>query len=287
MNRSARLFWVGIVFCLASFLTGCGSSGVKNDYVLAEQLWQEGRFESSARLFERVFQREPKETLGQQALYRAATTRLLFLRQYSKALELFSKYLEIVPLGPTADEARAQLGDIYFSKLRQYDRAIEYYQHWLEAAPSSPDRSEFLYRIGRSQFLSKRFVEATTTFQKIIREGFSEKRSSAAIYQLGMTYLTQAVETKFDKTEKKLSVKDLHRLATQQFDWIEQKYPHSLEAPEAALGSATSLEERGLWDEALKKLMDVQARYPVPQVVKIRIHRIQERLTRRAPVPKR
>lgn len=295
MIKRQKSLTLRALLLLAALTTSCGPSGPKSDYILAEKLWQEGSFESSARQFEKVFQKDPKGPLGQQSLYRAATTQLLFLRNYAKALGLFSKYLKEVPRGLAAYDARAQIGDIYFSKTGQYIEAVEHYQNWLKEEPGLRDRAEFLFRIGRAQFLLRQFGRSLNTYQKLLQEKPSEKLAAEATYQQGMIYLSQAAqqkslipeETQDESEESLLSPEQLHRRAVLLFEQVEKTYPQLSVAAEASLGIATSLEERGAWEDALRKLLSLQSQYPIPQVIQIRVHRIQERLTKRTSNPKR
>ncbi len=276
-------------------LPSCGGSTVKTDYILAEKLWEEGSYQPAARQFERIFLKDQKGKLGQQALYRAAMTQYLFLKEYSEALRLFTKYLEVAPTGPAARDAQLQIGEIYFNKITQYENAISHYRKWLKDNPAAPENPEFLYRIGRAQFFLWQFEDSIRTFESILAQSSAHPVASEAAYQIGMAHLSLAAQSSLsarpgddEETDtESIDSSERHRLAVKTFESVEKQYPGSKAAQQAALGIVTSLEERGLWEDALKKLGEMGGKYPIPQILKIRTHRIQERLSKRATSSRR
>jgi TolA-binding protein len=282
---------VGLAFLATALLVlpSCGGSGVKTDYILAEKLWQQGSYEPAARQFERIFLKDQKGKLGQQALFRSAMTQHLFLKQYPEALRLFTKYLEAVPAGPTARDAQFQIGDIYFNKTGQYENAIQHYRNWIKDHPTDPENLEFIYRIGRSQFFLWQFEESIKSFDAVLTQSPRHALASEAAYQIGMAHLSLAAQSRatssaVDDEQEPAEVLDSsarHQLAVKAFERVEKQFPGSPAAQQAALGIVTSLEERGLWEEALKKLREMNGKYPIPQILTIRAHRIQERIAKR------
>ena len=275
------------------FLVGCTGSGVKTDYILAERLWEEKSYLPAARQFERVFQRDQEGRLGQQALYRAATTRLLFLKDYDQALKLFTKYLEVAPQGPAARDARLEIGEIYFSRTNQYDEAIRHYSEWLADNPTATEAPGIQLRIGRAQFFLWRFTDAIRTFEALIARAPRGPLAAEAAYQIGVWQLSLASHPESaspgDEQEERAAPDSLarHRLAIQAFERVEREFPGTPAAQEAGLGIAASLEERGLWEEALQKIEELGRTRPESPILKIRKKRIQDRLARRMAGPRR
>ncbi len=58
---------------------GCTGQSAKNRFLLAEQLWQEAKYQASVAEYEKVMQKEETSDLALQAAYRAAITQTLFL----------------------------------------------------------------------------------------------------------------------------------------------------------------------------------------------------------------
>lgn len=275
-------------------LLACSGSSVKTDYILAEKLWQQGSYAPAARQFEQIFNRDQKGKWGHQALYRSAMTQFLFLKQYSEALRLFNKYLEVAPNGPAARDAQLQIGEIYFNKIGQYENAIQHYRKWIKDNPSAPESPEFLFRIGRAQYFLWSFDEAIKTFEEFLAKSPRHALAPEVAYQIGMVRLSLAAQTKSsaptdadDDSSETYDPAAQHRLAVKAFETVESLYPGSSAAQEAALGIVTSLEERGLWEEALQKLTQMGGKYPIPQILKIHSHRIHERMAKRATTTRR
>lgn len=278
---------------LALLLAACGGSGIKADYILAEKLWQEKNYLSSARLFERVFNKDQKSKLGQQALYRAATTQMLFMRDDAEAARLFQKYIEIAPKGDAVHDARIQLGEIWYSRTQQYDLAIQHYRRMIRENPGAPENVQWLYRIGRAQYFLWQFEESIQTFDSLVAQSSSGSLVAEAAYQSAAGRLALASQPHStlsddeDPTGVSESTRPLLKAAIRAFEQVETRYPGTSAAKQAALALVSCYEEEGLWEEALSKAAGLGETYPVPQVVKIRIQRIKERLARRSASPKR
>lgn len=276
-------------------LSGCGGSGVKTDYILAEKLWDDRNYASSAKQFERVFQKDQKGRLGQQALYRAATTSLLFLKDPTRALKLFRRYLEVAPRGPGARDAQLQIGEIYFSSTFQYDAAIQHYKAWVREHPSDPESPRILLRIGRAHYFLGQFYEALEAFQALSQRSPGVELLSEARYQLGISHLALAVAggatTQEGRVEgsdaESFSAQDHYHRARLHLEQVERDHRNSEAAQRAAMALVTYFEEQGLWEDALAKLKTLSGRYPAPEVLRIREQRIRERLGRRNSIDRR
>lgn len=280
-------------------LSACGSTGAKGEYILAEKLWHEKSYAAAAAQFERAFFKDQKGHLGRQALFRAATTQMLFTQKYSAALELFRKYLEVDPSGPGARDAEIQIGELLFQKTRQYDAAIQHYRKWLRERPGDPLNPEFLFRIGRAQFYLWQFEDAIQTFESVGLQAPQSDWAAEALYQGGMAHLALAGQSQDlsgrdaqgeDDDSGRAGVmgqKERYQRAMRAFESTTERFPQSKAALEAMLARATVYEELGQWEEALKVLGPLEEKYPVPQVVKIRQTRIRERLARQNPPLKR
>lgn len=290
MGRASAAMGLGMLALVA----GCGSSGAKGEYILAEKLWEERSYAAAAAQFERAFAKDQKGELGRQALYRAATTQHIFNHRYPEALVLYRKYLEIEPKGLASRDAEIQVGEILFGKTRQFEQAIQHYRRWIRERPGDPLNEAYLFRIGRAQLELWQFEDAIQTFGQLVEGGASGTWAPESLYQIGMSHLALADQGQdLGSTDEGAGKpggggrKDEYRLAMAAFDRVVEKYPATKAAQEARLGQATVNEELGLWAEALAVLAPLEATYPLPQVVKIRTTRIKERLARQNPPLKR
>ena len=280
----------GAAWIFAFSLVACGGTGAKGEYILAEKLWHEGSYVAAATQFERAYTRDQKGQLGKQALFRAATTQMLFTSNFEAALRLFRKYLEADPDGPGARDAEIQIGEILFTKVRRYEPAIQHYRKWLREHPGDPLNAEFLYRVGRAQFYLWQFEDAIQTFETAALQAGDDRWASEALYQSGMAYLALAGQSQEAQSQDdgedgagSAGKKERYLRASKAFQQTAERFPKEKAAQEARLAMATVHEELGQWEEALAVLATIESSYPTPQVIQIRQRRIKERLARQKP----
>jgi TolA-binding protein len=259
---------------LAAFLFGfssCTSNSPQNQYVLAEKLWSDGKYEAAVVEFERVARKVPDSELGLQALYRAAMTEAYFLSQYGEAVRKFRTYAEKREGHESAWEAEKQIGELLFAKLGQDEQAIQHYQQLIKDKPSAAEVPEFLFRIGRSQFFLWRFSEAMETYRKLIKRSPTSEWGERAMYEIGVTLYTRNKQSEEGFQE----AIDAHQAFL-------KKYPNSKWAPEARFGIAACLEEMDQLDAAYHAFEALKTTYPSPQVIQIKLARIKERKAQRS-----
>lgn len=269
-NRSLWCLLVGLVGSLA----GCSVDSAKNHYLLAEKLWTDRKYGAAVSEFERVTAKDPNGKLGKQALFRAATTQSLFLSQYGDAVRKFREYVQINPDDPSAWQAQLHVGDILYSKLEQYDQAIQHYQKLLKLNPKIPEAPEFLFRIAKSQFYLLRFDEAVSTFQSVEKEYPFTSWAEKAAFETGATYFTRGEQG----SRYKNKIADGYSAALHAYERFLGQYPKSTLVSSAQFGVASCLEELNQLEEAFKAFSKLRKSYPSPNVVEIKLSRIQERL---------
>ena len=151
--KSSRFFLTGVVV-LAS---ACSVDSARHHYVLAERLWGDKNYSASVTEFERVISKDPNGVLGQQALYRAATTEELFLGRFPEAIQKFRSLIQLSRDSELSRKAQAQIGDILFTHLENYEQAINHYQSLIQLDRDSSEAPGFLFRIAKSQFFLFQF----------------------------------------------------------------------------------------------------------------------------------
>src|SRR5690348_6560405 len=77
---------------VASF--ACTSNSARKQYLLAEKLWTDAKYAAAINEFDKVAAKDPRGKLGLQALYRSASTQMLFLSQFDEAARKFRRYAE-------------------------------------------------------------------------------------------------------------------------------------------------------------------------------------------------
>jgi TolA-binding protein len=254
-------------------LTACSGSSPRSRYVLAEKLWSEGRYEAAAQEFDRVAARDPKGEVGSQAEFRSGMTLTLFLNRHREAAERFKRFVERVGPGPTTWEAQRQIGEILFSRLERFSDAAGHYSALLEnpdykTLGTESERAEFKFRIARSYFLTYRFADAIKAYERLRREHATAPISERALYEIGMCFFTRGEGEDFQDA----------------IDWFKRfqlAYPRSPFVSEARFGIASALEELDQLDAALSQYEALAKEYPSPNVIKIKVHRLKQRLAQK------
>jgi TolA-binding protein len=262
---------------LLFFLAGCGAQSAKSHYLLAEKLYLEDEYAAAVTQFEKVIRKEPRTKLGLQALYRAATIQTLYLNQQAEAARRFSEFVAASNDPGLAWEARKQLGEIFFSKLENYRGVIPVYRSMLADRPGSEEAPELLFRIGRSQFLLRRFDEAIQSYEELTKTYSSSRWAERALYEIGVTHFTRAGLSSPDTSVKDDGIE----MAMAIFRLFMRKYPRSPLVAEVRFGLANCLEELDQLDAATQQLEAIRGSYPSPQVIAVKLDRIRERKAQR------
>jgi len=271
----ARSFFsVLVVFgMLLGLGSGCSINSAKNRYVLAEKLWSDGRYAAAVVEFDKVYAKDTKGKLGLQALFRAATTEMLYLAQYEDSIRKFKAYEEGAGQNEQSWEAERDIGEILYSKTEQYDQAILHYQNMIRRRPMSPENPELLYRIGRSEFFLWRFDEALDTYRELIKKNHDSPWAEKALFEIGVTYFTRGEQRAGSES---------YQDASDAYQRFITQYPKSELVPQAKFGIASSLEEMDQLDAAYHLYQDLLTSYPSPSVIQIKLARIHQRQSQRS-----
>ena len=278
--RKQAATWIAGLFLAALALTadGCSLDNAKKHYILAEKLWADGKYEPAVAEFEETVKRDPKGKLGLQALFRAAMTQTLFLSQHRDALKKLRSFANLSTDTEAVWMAEKEIGNIYFEKLREYRKSITHYVELLKQGVSEEDAPEFIYRIGRARFFLWEFEKAVESYRRVIREFPSSTWSEKAAFQVGATLYTSGERYQGAGEEKRRKIYEEAMAAHENFL---KEHPLSESVVEARFGIAACLEELDRLDEAYQKYSEIQDAYPSPEVIRIKLIRIRERLEER------
>ncbi len=256
---------------------GCTLNSAKKHFLLAETLWNEGKYAAAVAEFEKAAGKDPNGHLGQQALYRAATTETLFLNQYQSAIRKFSRFAAETDDPELAWDAKKQVAEIYFNKLENYEQAILSYQALVQERANSPEVPEFLFRIGRSRFFLGKFDEAVAGYQDLQKRFPATEWGQKAAFEIGVTQFTRGGQLKgSDKTS------DPYAEASAAYRRFIELYPKSELVPQAKFGIAACLEEMDQLDAAYQAYSELKDTYPSRNVILIKLARIKERKSHRS-----
>ncbi|HLE00780.1 MAG TPA: tetratricopeptide repeat protein [Bdellovibrionota bacterium] len=258
--------------------SGCSVNNAKKSYVLAEKLWNDGKYAASVAEFDKIFSKDPQGPLGQQALFRAATTQAFFLSQYGEAVRKLKIYVEQNRDKPTAWSVQQLIGELLFSKLEQYDLASLHYQQLVKENPKAAEVPEFLFRIGKSEFYAAQFDEAIKSYRALIKAHPSSPWSEKAAYEIGVTYFTRGEQHPGGSGPGM----EAYQEAIDSYQGFLNKFPKSELVPQAQFGIASCLEELDQLDAAYHSYEALKSTYPSPKVIEIKLARIRERKNQRS-----
>ncbi len=274
INHSKLASLIGLLL-----LAGCTVGGLKKHYVMAEKLWGDKNYEAAVSEFSAVVAQDPDGELGLQALFRAAMTESIFLARYPEALVKFKSYVERAPTDtPGIWTAQKAIGDILFTDLRRYKESTRHYEFLTESYPKKEETPEFLYRIGKGHFYLWNFEDSIEAFRSLIRQYPKSSWAEKAQYEIGLVLLTAGGQT---DPEKHWFGAAAVKEAAKEFKKFLKDSPQSVWAVEAQFGLASCAEELGHLEEAYEAYKAIESTYPSPNVVKIKLLRIQERLSQK------
>ena len=273
-----RQFYTAVCILVLA-LSACTTGSAKRHYIVAEKLWSDGKYEAAVDEFEQVIRRDPDGEFGRKALFRAAMTEMIFLQRYVDALFKFQSFVEkSLPSSVHQWSAQVSIGEIFYTHLRRYRRAIRHYQYLVEHHPNKKDVPQFLYRIARSHFFLWNFDESIAVYEKLIARYPESEFVEKAEYEIGMSLFTSGEQTPGGHGPGM----KVYQQAIQQFQSFIRKYPESNYRVQAQFGIAACLEEMDQLQQAYEQYQKIESIYPSPNVVKIKLIRIQERLAQRA-----
>jgi len=253
---------------------GCTvQSSISNHYLTAEQLWTEKKYPAAVSEFDYVVKEAPNSAIGLQALWRASMTRELFLGESEEALKGFDLFLERAGSSDLAPQAQLEMGEIYFSKLAFYQKAIEHYQKLLDQKKFSHDEeSKFVYRIARSYFLTNQIRKSQEWYELGLKNYSDSPVVSKIKYDLASTWYALGETDKAAYSKALKLYQDLKELV--------KPNDHRLYV-QCIFGEASTLEEMEEFDKAFGLFQSIENDYPAPNVIKVRMHRLSERMRKK------
>jgi TolA-binding protein len=250
--------------------------------MLAEKLWTDGKYVAAVAEFDKVTAKDPRGKLGTQALYRSATTRMLFLSEYADAERKFKQFADTPGVDPEmAWDAQKQIGEILFSKTEQYDHAIQHYEALLKARPHAPEVPEMMFRVAKSHFYLWQFDDAIAGYRQIAAKFPGTSWAEKASFEIGVSDFTRGEQRSGGHDHEKGST-NAYQEAIESYQRFIKQYPQSSLVVQAKFGIASCLEEMDRLDAAYQAYEALRSTYPSPNVITIKLTRIRERQAQRS-----
>jgi tetratricopeptide (TPR) repeat protein len=268
LNKAKSLLLLG-----ALVLISCtNQSSISARYLTAEKLWTEKKYEAAVAEFDRIVKENPGSAIALQALWRASITRALFLKDYSEALKGLQSFSEQSAQPNLVLEAQKEIGEILYSKTQQHQAAIDHYQKLIESGKYPDDEGLFTYRISRC-WVSLGKIKRAISLQEEILKKYKDQ--------------DLLLKTKMDLAQNWYTIGDVEKQAySKAIEYYKQvsnetKGKDKRRFSEALFGTAIVLEEMDKPEEAIELYKMIEADYHVPNVVRIRIQKINDRNKRK------
>lgn len=280
MNRSSirPSFLVLAIFFALPFGLSCTVNRAQKHFLLAERLWSDAKYTEAVLEYDQVIKFGPTTGLGIKALYRGALTQTTFLGEHTAALQKLRIFSRRTQDRRARWEAEKLIGSILFEKLRRYPAAVTHYQEMIKERPKSEEIPLIRYRIARSQYFMWQFEEALSNYRRLREEYPDSEWGEKAALQIGHTLMTLASH---DAASNIPLENSKYQLALEAFESFRASFPNSKALPEAEFGIANCLEGLDRLEEAFKKYEAIVESYPSPNVVRIRLLRIKERISQK------
>jgi tetratricopeptide (TPR) repeat protein len=253
---------------------GCtAQSSISNHYLTAEKLWSEKNYRAAVAEFDRVVKESPESAIGLQALWRASMTQALFLNEPQKALKGFELFIQRAANSELAPQALLEMGEILFSRLNQYGRAIEHYEKLIESPRfREEDRALFHYRVARGHFHLHRIRKSIEWYERILVRFPRSSWIPRAMADLGSAWYALGDH---DRSAFPKALKIFQELKNRT-----QGRQHRIYV-EAVFNEASTLEELDKLEEAHDLFKTIENDYPAPNVIRIRMVRLSERMKKK------
>ena len=229
----------------------------------ALSLMQEGRVESSAKIFEDIYQNRPDSKLAAKALYHRGELLNDNLGRYKEALVSYLQLLERYPDNEMALHSQKQVAEIYKYRLQDHSAAIVAYQDLLDMGTS--DRADNLYEIADSYFKLNNFEQARIEFEKFLEEHPDSNETAEVTYRIGVCLY---IEGKLEDSEEVL-----HRVI--------ETWPNDPFSIEARFTLGEVLEEQARLKESLRIFEELEGAYSNQEVLEKKTIQIRERIKKK------
>lgn len=236
-------------------------------------MWNDKSYSAAVAEFDQIVKEDPNSSLGLQSLLRASFTRTLFLGQHDQALKGFKTYLERAGSSDSVPRVEMEIGEIYFNRLKEYEASVQHYSAMLQNQSKHPQEDLFLfqYRLGRSLFLLGSVRRAILEYEKAIQISRDPIEKAKVYLDIASAWYSLGDEEKSAFSNSLASLQKIGSL-------VPDQHPFKIEAE---FWIASAEEELDQLESAYSRFSKILSKYPAPNVVRVKLHRIDERLKRK------
>ncbi|MDO8461299.1 MAG: tetratricopeptide repeat protein, partial [Deltaproteobacteria bacterium] len=162
-KRLGSLGWISLGCCCFFFFFSCTKKYPEQQFLQAERLHSEHRYQEEAELYELMLQHTPQGPEGPRVAFRMAEIYERFLGDKAKGLEVYASIADKWRGSPEAFAALERRAGIY-EENEEYPLAVAEYEKLLDRGKSPHDK--ILYRVASCHLKMKEFHRARTSFFK-------------------------------------------------------------------------------------------------------------------------
>jgi TolA-binding protein len=259
-----------VFFLLCLALVACTERRQSRLLDQAEAQLSDGKPAEAAELYRKVITLDVDSKPATKAYYRLGFAQETYLKDYEGAIGSYQEFLKLSQDPVSHYEVQKRLANIFFQHLLDSEKAVEAYRKLLLANPDTLEADQFLFRIAQAFFRMNKFDEARKEFQNLLERYPKSQFSAKARYSIGNTYFMQGSYT----------------VAMEALKQVLRLHPNSDDAVEAQYLMAQCLEHDGKIQNAAEMYLSLKERYPVPEVIELRLAEIQKRNKAPKPEPK-
>jgi tetratricopeptide (TPR) repeat protein len=244
-----------------AIVMGCESS-LEREFNKGNDSLAKGQYHLALSSFERVVARSPESEIGLKSAREAARIAFFEIKDFKRAAEF---YRVLVFNSPDPDErlkSQKQVTSVYLDHLNNYEQAIVEINKLLPLVQDPSERVKYKMDLARAYYYQNNFFQAEMEVDEFLRVSKNEDQ----IFQ--MTLL---------KANIALARKDLARAADILKEMIKRN-PQKAMKENVGLTLAVAYEEMKDYKDAIATLQEVREQHPMPDLIDIRIKRLQERL---------
>jgi len=221
-----------------------------------------GQIDAAEKTYQKLYTKYPQAAEAAEALFRFAKIKQYDRQDEQRALLGYLQLEHDYPENRLVLKAREAAAHIVKYSFRDYSRAIEFYYHLIELGGGQPDR--YYYEVGDCYFRLKNYPQARIELELLL-----EKYPDSSL----------AVEAQYRRAELFLLEGD-GAAAQKVWQQLIEKYPKSHYRVLAEINLAKQLEERGLYEEALKRYQWLATKNQTP-LLREKITHLQKRIAKK------
>lgn len=211
--------------------------------------------------YDKIIVKDPESKIAMESLRRAARIADLELKDFSRALTLYSKLLLLSPDGQERIRIQKIIADIYFEKLNNYPLSIIEYNRLLSLKVPLEIQVSSRLRIAKSHYYISEFYQAEAEAERALSNAYSEEeRFEIELFLANIFYNTK-------RTQK----------AVEAYYKLLEEFPKLARKENVEMSIVVALEEMQKFSEAIDLLESMKEFYSEPDFLDLKIKSMNER----------